>query len=247
MDGIPEFLRPGESYMVPNSSLFFGHMHEVPGLLAFLPQPSTTRDKLIRRYFEAVHPIARCVHRPSFEQLYASFEADIQLLQEPKASMQAVVFAAWFSAAVSMGEWDIEHEYGCKKIDLVTKLKAGVEQALAKANFLRTTKFETMQALVMYMVSRSHGHRTIRADQQCRFLSVGKKCHGHTPSSSARPFAWLSAWVSTVTLKPTVSVPLRRTCGALFGTSSASWTSGPARLRGQNPPSVERITTQPCR
>lgn len=138
--------------MVPNSSLFFGHMQEMPGLLAFLP-PYGTREKLIRRYFEAVHPIARCVHRPSFEQMYASFEATIQRLEEPKASVQAVVFAAWFSAAVSMCEWDIQQQYGCKKIEFVTKLKAGVEQALAKANFLRTTKFETMQALVMYMVS----------------------------------------------------------------------------------------------
>jgi len=71
---------------------------------------------------------------------------------EPRASIQAVVFAAWFSAAVSMDEAEAERMCKVQKAKLVENMKIGTEAALSKANFLRTTRMETMQAFVMYMV-----------------------------------------------------------------------------------------------
>ena len=149
---IPEFLRPGASYIPPTSGFFFGQTVQSPSLLDFLPNREQGHS-LIRRYFDAVHPIARCVHRPSFETQYASFWEDITHYYEPRPSIQAVVFAAWFSAAVSLDEMRVNSEFGLAKTHLVENLKVGTEVALSKANFLRSTKVETMQAFVMYMVS----------------------------------------------------------------------------------------------
>lgn len=73
---------------------------------------------------------------------------------EPQSSAQAVVFASWFSAAISMDEHVIHRELGFTKANLVDRMKVATELALSKADFLRTTKLQTLQAFVMYMVSR---------------------------------------------------------------------------------------------
>ncbi|KAM7207006.1 hypothetical protein V8F33_000105 [Rhypophila sp. PSN 637] len=167
---IPEFLRPGASYIPPTSGFFFGQVVQSPSLLHFLPNQATG-DKLMVRYFEAVHPIARCVHRPSFEPIYASFWDDVNQGFEPRASVQALVFAAWFSAAVSLADDNEAAQVTSlagsglffSRSQLVENMKVGTEAALSKANFLRTTRVETMQAFVMYLlplcrdeVSRAH-------------------------------------------------------------------------------------------
>ena len=146
-----DFLRPGESYLAPTSGFFFGQTGQPLPLLDLL-LPQDIGHMLVRRYFEAVHPIARCVHRPSFEQMYRTFWDDVRQNIEPRASVQAVVFAAWFSAAVSVDEV-FARQHGCTKTQLVTRVKIGTETALSKANFLRTTRFETLQAFTMYLVS----------------------------------------------------------------------------------------------
>ncbi|KAJ0121663.1 fungal specific transcription factor domain-containing protein [Diaporthe amygdali] len=159
---IPDFLRPGASYIPPTSGVLFGQAVQSPCLLTFLPA-KPAGDRLLQHYFEAVHPIARCVHRPSFEVQYAGFWEEATAGYEPRASTQAVVFAAWFSAAVALDEAVINRDFGFTKVNLVENMKIGTEVALSKANFLRTTRVETLQAFVMYMiplcreeVSRAH-------------------------------------------------------------------------------------------
>lgn len=151
-DPIPDFLRPGVSYIPPTSGVFFGHVVQSPSLITFLPT-KPAGDRLLEHYFEAVHPIARCIHRSSFEAQYESFWEEVTAGYEPRASVQAVVFAAWFSAAVAMAEPAINREFSLTKATLIENMKIGTEVALSKANFLRTTRVETMQAFVMYMVS----------------------------------------------------------------------------------------------
>ncbi|KAK3694990.1 fungal-specific transcription factor domain-containing protein [Podospora appendiculata] len=162
-DAIPDFLRPSSSFILPTSGFFFGQVMNTPEIIQLLPGGRETADRLMRRYFDAVHPIARCVHRPSFEVMYESFWEDTLNYYEPRASIQAMVFAAWFSAAVSLDEDRVLREYNQTKSSLVQWMKIGTEVALSKANFLRTTKVETLQAFVMYMlplcreeVSRAH-------------------------------------------------------------------------------------------
>jgi hypothetical protein len=108
----------------------------------------------MRCYLDAVHPIVRCVHRPSLEAMYASFLEDVDQGIEPRPSVQALVFAAWFSAAVSVDEAFCRGQ-GCNKTRLVLHMKIGTETALSKAGFLSTTRFETIQAFVMYLVGRT--------------------------------------------------------------------------------------------
>ena len=72
---------------------------------------------------------------------------------EPQNSLQAIVLAMFFTSVVSMTDEQVLQEFGCHKIGLVENFRLGSEMALAKANFLRSTKLETIQAFVMYLVS----------------------------------------------------------------------------------------------
>lgn len=95
---------------------------------------------------------------------YQSFWEEATAGYEPRASVQAVVFAAWLSAAVAMDESVINKEFGMARGKLIEDMKVGTELALSKANFLRTTSVEAMQAFVMYMVSNLLGRTIAKLD-----------------------------------------------------------------------------------
>ncbi|KAI4244953.1 MAG: hypothetical protein LQ352_006675 [Teloschistes flavicans] len=157
-----KFLAPGPSYIAPSSSFFFSSGQNTVSLIDFLPSKPIA-DRLLSQYWLAVHPLCRLVHRPSFLRRYHAFWAEVEMGVEPTGSLQAVVFAALFSGVVSMPEDAVPMAFGTSKKDLVDNFQLGTETALGRANVIRTTKVETLQALVMYMiplcrteVSRSH-------------------------------------------------------------------------------------------
>jgi hypothetical protein len=146
-----EWLKPGPTYIMPSSGFFFGSQGQQASLVDFLPS-RLAADRLIKQYFACVHPIAQCLHRPSFEKEYETFWDEVSLGIEPPNSVQAVVFAAMFSGAVSMEEGAIARDFGVSKESLISNFKLGTETALGRANFLRTTKMETLQGFIMYLV-----------------------------------------------------------------------------------------------
>lgn len=156
------YIGPGPDYIAPASNFFFPGSNVGMSLLDLLPSKDVA-DRLIAQYFHGVHYVARAVHRPTFAAQYAQFWNQINMGLEPMPSQQAVVFAAMFSAAVSMREDQIMKRFISSKAAFVDSLRSATETALAKANFLRTTKMDTMQAFVMYLiplcraeVSRAH-------------------------------------------------------------------------------------------
>ncbi|KAK0748173.1 hypothetical protein B0T21DRAFT_343863 [Apiosordaria backusii] len=199
-DMLPDFLKPGDSYLPPTSGFFFGQSGVSPPLEQLLPGSREWGQRLVNRYFEAVHPIARCIHRPSFDALYQSFWDDIAQNWEPRPSVQALVFAAWFSAAVSLDEVQAQNDFGNTKSAIVAHMKVATETALSKANFLRTTKFETMQAFIMYMlplcrdeVSRAHSVLVGAAVRmaECMGLHRDGEAYGLSPlETHVRRLVW---------------------------------------------------------
>ncbi|KAI4250965.1 MAG: hypothetical protein L6R42_008554 [Xanthoria sp. 1 TBL-2021] len=157
-----KFLAPGPTYIAPSSSFFFSSGQSSASLIDYLPS-KIIANRLLNQYWLAVHPICRIVHRPSFQRRYDTFWADVEMGVEPTGSLQAVVFAALFSGVVSMSDNAVLMAFGTSKKDLVDNFQMGTETALGRANVIRTTKVETLQALVMYMIplcrgeiSRSH-------------------------------------------------------------------------------------------
>lgn len=150
------YIGPGPDYIAPASSFFFPGTNMSSTLVDYLPS-KTAADALMSQYFLAVHHMCRTVHRPTLEAQYTLFWREIAVGNEPVPSFQAIVFAAMFSGAVSMDEQQILQSFGTTKASLVDSLRSGTEFALSKANLLRTTKLDTMQAFVMYLVPLVRG------------------------------------------------------------------------------------------
>ncbi|KAF2969486.1 hypothetical protein GQX73_g4079 [Xylaria multiplex] len=197
---LPDFLRPTNQHIVPTSGFFFGQVGDPPNILQFLPYRPVA-DRLMAQYFRAVHPIAPCSHRPSMETAYATFWEEITAGFEPRPSTQAIIFATMFSGIVSMDEDVVFHELGgYPKANWVASLKMGTETALSKANFLRTTRVETMQAFIIYMipicraeVSRAHSVLVGAAVRmaECMGLHRDGETYGLTPlETHVRRLVW---------------------------------------------------------
>lgn len=121
-------------------------------MIDFLPSKIIT-DRLLAQYWLAVHPVARLLHKPSFEERYTAFWSDVSMGIEPPNSLQAIFFAVMFCGVVSMSEEAIVMSFGTKRKGLVDNFLMGTETALGRANIIRTTKVETLQAFIMYLVS----------------------------------------------------------------------------------------------
>ncbi|KAI0869744.1 hypothetical protein GGS24DRAFT_493534 [Hypoxylon argillaceum] len=197
---LPDFLKPTNEHIVPTSGFFFGQVGEPPNILQFMPY-RTVADRLMTQYFRAVHPIAPCSHRPSMEGAYTTFWEEITAGYEPRPSTQAIIFATMFSGIISMSEDVVFHELGgYPKANWVASLKMGTETALSKANFLRTTKVETMQAFIIYMipicraeVSRAHSVLVGAAVRmaECMGLHRDGETYGLTPlETHVRRLVW---------------------------------------------------------
>ncbi len=131
--GIPSYLRPSEAFIPPAGGVFFGQTIKSPSIGHFLLAVGINKqvgDYLMQRYFDVAHPVARCVHWPSFQAQYADFWGHIEHNSEPRASTQALVFAAWFTAAVSLTDGQVEAQFNSKKMDLVQRMQLGIETAL---------------------------------------------------------------------------------------------------------------------
>ena len=145
------FLEPGPTYLAPGSGFFFGSTGSQISIMEFLPS-RLAGDRLLKQYHHAVHFIARVVHWPSFEAQYDKFWANITQGIEPSGSLQGIVFAVMLSAVVSMNANDVMTLFSVSKRNLMGSFQMATELALGKANFLRTTKLETLQALVIYLI-----------------------------------------------------------------------------------------------
>ncbi|KAJ5534084.1 hypothetical protein N7527_000338 [Penicillium freii] len=161
--GITEdFLQPGPYFTVPSINLLFTQASSGDALTRYLP-PRSAADKLMECYWDAVHPVSRVVHRPSFVQRYETLWETIENGYPVPPSLAAIVYSMLFSASVAMSEEQISELFQTSKQYLKDSLQLGTELALGRANLLRASKIETLQAFVAYLlpiclngISRSH-------------------------------------------------------------------------------------------
>ncbi|KAI9781173.1 MAG: hypothetical protein M1839_006281 [Geoglossum umbratile] len=191
------YIAPGDSKNAPN--YFFGGFDHSTSIMAYMT-PRKTADRLKLQYFNCVHPLACIVHKPTFEAQYERFWDSIIMGIEPPYSLQALYFAVMFSATVSMSDEAILGEYGRTKESVVNDFRMNTEASLAKANFIRTTKLETLQAFVMYLIplcrdqiSRAHSALTATAIRiaECMGLHRDGEVFGRSPiETHIRRLVW---------------------------------------------------------
>lgn len=144
--------KPTPSSTASVDFVFSSHFsNETP--LSSLPSRKIS-DRLLDHYWISVHPVARILHRPSFAQRYETlWEAIDNGNQDQLApSLISIVLSVLFSAVVSMSDAQVWETYGTPHEELKSRLKSGVELSFGKARLLNTSKIETLQAFVAYLV-----------------------------------------------------------------------------------------------
>lgn len=120
-------------------------------LTQYIP-PRNMADKLLEHYWEAVHPVARILHRPSFAQRYETLWEFVEDGHQVPPSLAAIVCSVLFSAVISMSESQVLEVCQTFRQELKDLLKMGAEIALSRAQLLKSTRIETLQAFVAYLV-----------------------------------------------------------------------------------------------
>lgn len=150
------FLDPGPAFIAPGSGFVFGDAGNKRNIIEFLPTKAAS-DLLMKRYHINCHSLARIVHWPTFQVQYETFWISILSGIEPAASLQALVFAMCFSAIASMSYSEVDSVFRQPYRQVLINFQQATEVALGKAHFLRTTKFDTLQALIMYLIPMCRG------------------------------------------------------------------------------------------
>ncbi|KAL9131656.1 MAG: hypothetical protein Q9217_000467 [Psora testacea] len=193
------FLRPSPSYLAPNLNLFASGTSDE--LINYLP-PFPTSTRILKQYWESVHPVARILHRPSFETRWQAFADDLKAKNRPAKSLQAIIFAILFSGIAAMPPGTLDRELGEDQQFWMQRLQTGTEYALSQAQMIQTTKVETLQAFVAYLmilcraeVSRVHSALVAAAIRvaECNGLHCDGEQRGYnTIETHVRRLIWFN-------------------------------------------------------
>lgn len=118
-----------------------------PDLREFHPLPSQI-PFLLDVFSENVNSVAQSVHMPTITQTIRELRGDMSRLSPAN---EALVFSIYYAAITSMENDDVVINFGCTKQELNLKYRSGLENALAKADFLNVPDLVLVQALVNFL------------------------------------------------------------------------------------------------
>ncbi|THX40346.1 hypothetical protein D6D10_03572 [Aureobasidium pullulans] len=100
-------------------------------------------------YKERVDPLVKVLHIPTIEPTVLASASHLANLSK---SFEALLFAIYYGATTSLSEEDCINKLGEEKGLLLSRYRFGVEQALARANFLTTEEMMVVQAIVIFLI-----------------------------------------------------------------------------------------------
>ena len=87
-----DIAKPAMDFIAPSSSFFFAPEPQKSSFMIYLPSKNVA-DSLLNHYWIAVHPIARVVHRPSFERQWTSFWQQVHSSRKARHTRKAIINA----------------------------------------------------------------------------------------------------------------------------------------------------------
>ena len=100
-----------------------------------------------------VDPAVKILHGPSLRQYLVEQTAELACSPGSKG-WPALEFAIYYTTTTSMTHDECLQRLGEEREVLLSKFRVGTEIALARADFVNTEDISTLQALVLYLVSR---------------------------------------------------------------------------------------------
>ncbi|MCJ1360688.1 MAG: hypothetical protein MMC33_010697 [Icmadophila ericetorum] len=126
------------------------------------PTPSTSANlksshplpiqafQLWQIFLENVNPLIRLLHGPTTQSLMLEASANLDSIS---ASTEALIFAIYHCAAVSLQNPECERKFGEPRANLMSKFSHATHLALINAKFMKTSDMVVLQALTLYLLS----------------------------------------------------------------------------------------------
>ncbi|KAJ3569010.1 hypothetical protein NPX13_g6228 [Xylaria arbuscula] len=152
----PESVGSGGSGIPATPGLLLG-TSQARGL-PFVPHPSPDHIRYLASvYFRNVDMHLKILHRPTILNALHSLADNPEIALDLSHEHTALSFAIYYAAITSLTSSECVQALGRPRADLAALFEAGIEQALARADYLNNTSLETLQALTLYACClRSH-------------------------------------------------------------------------------------------
>ncbi|KAL1632777.1 hypothetical protein SLS58_011324 [Diplodia intermedia] len=131
-----------------HQGFLFGYSSTNVDMLALHPSEQHALH-LWALFKENVDPLVKVLHIPTIEP---KIRSAIENRDHIPRSMEALLFAIYYAVITSTSEGDCEDLFHDSKSNLLSKFRFGLEQGLARANFLQTDEFMVLQAFVIFLI-----------------------------------------------------------------------------------------------
>ena len=131
-----------------HQGFIFGYSSTMVNLKKLHPSP--TQVFILWEVFkENVDPMVRILHRPTARNIIMKASSGTETLSK---AAEALLFALYFSAVVSLDPAQCITLLGDTKETLINRYRFATEQALARANFMNSSSLMLLQAFVFFLV-----------------------------------------------------------------------------------------------
>lgn len=185
-DGEPADL-PNLKSAVGHQGFLFGYSSTMVDLRSLHPLPSQI-PYFWDVFVENVDPLTKVLHVPTMAKAIKEAKENLDCLSK---SIEALLFAIYYSVVTSMSQDEVKSSFGTDKSVLIDRYRFGVEQALARADFLNTSEVVIIQAFSLFLTC-------VRRNDQSKFvwslaglairLSIGIGLHRDGSKMGLSPF-----------------------------------------------------------
>lgn len=122
-------------------------------LSSLRPRPEQV-PYLWKIFAERVDPLFKILHKPTTQKVIIEFD---DMPGRSAKNMEPLVFSIYFATVSKLSQEDCRKHLNEDKDKLLTRYHFAAEQALARAEFLTSAELVVLQALVLFMVSKTCG------------------------------------------------------------------------------------------
>ncbi|ROT39516.1 hypothetical protein SODALDRAFT_349721 [Sodiomyces alkalinus F11] len=147
-DPSPESALGSHSHSSQHQGFLFAYRSVEADLSKFHPPPSQILY-MWKTYQENVEPLVKVLHVPSMDRL---FQGMVEQTVDLSPGNEALVFSVYYATITSLEEEDVQAHLASSKALLLSRYRFGLEQALAKGNFLNTSDMSVLQAFTLFLI-----------------------------------------------------------------------------------------------
>ncbi|ORY06889.1 fungal-specific transcription factor domain-domain-containing protein [Clohesyomyces aquaticus] len=135
-------------YTSQHQTFMFAYSSSAVDMMALHPTPGRALE-FWDIYKENVDPLVKVLHIPSIEPVI--LDAITHLDKIPKG-LECLLFAIYYGAVTSIMPLECQEKWGEERESILQKYRFGLEQALARANFLYCDETVILQAFVIFLI-----------------------------------------------------------------------------------------------